>query len=73
MSSTNDALRDALANWDSVYEFKARFIEKNRDPEGGDPLCGYQEWDEYMMDINYDLAEAGEVLADALKAHLEGK
>lgn len=66
-----NTLAAALANWDSVYEFKARFIAKNTDPEGGDPLCGYTDWDEYMTDINYDLADAGEILAEAIREALK--
>lgn len=67
-----NSLRAALENWNSVYEYKARFTEKNTDPEGGEPLCGYETWDEYLMDINWDLAEAGEILAQSVASHLAG-
>lgn len=70
MKSTAD-LEAALENWEEVYRFKRNFIDKNSDPEGGEPLCGYEEWDSYMTDINYDLAEAGEFLAVAVTAFLE--
>jgi len=69
MSSIRD-LESALDNWENIFRFKRAFIVKNDDPEGGEPLCGYSEWDEYLMDVNYDLAEAGEILADAVRAYL---
>ena len=55
MSSSYDALKSALENWDHIYQFKARFIEENDDPDGCEPLCGYDDWDEALTDYNYDL------------------
>lgn len=69
MRSKND-LQSALDNWEEVYRFKRKFIEKNEDLEGGEPLCGYSDWDEYMTDISYELSEAGEILAEAVAAFL---
>jgi hypothetical protein len=72
-NNSADNLREAMVNWENVYKFKRAFIEKNTDPEGGEPLCGYDDWDEYLMDINYDLADAGEFLADAVTKFLEAR
>lgn len=71
MSSSNDGLKSALENWDHIYQFKARFIEENQDEDGGEPLCGYEDWDEYMTDINYDLAEMAEHLVEAVREYLK--
>lgn len=65
-----EALESALQHWNRIHNFKSRFIAANEDPEGGEPLCGYSEWDEYLTDINYDLAEAGEVLARVIEEAL---
>lgn len=66
-----NTLAAALANWEEVFRFKREFIVKNSDPEGDEPLCGYDRWDSYMTDINYDLADAGEILADAIREALK--
>lgn len=66
----NDDLKSALEAWDKVYGFKEIFIDRNDDPDGGEPLCGYSDWDEYLTDIDADLAQAGELLADAIRRAL---
>ncbi|WKW87293.1 hypothetical protein SEA_CHARGERPOWER_78 [Mycobacterium phage Chargerpower] len=61
-----EKLQSVLANWDEIATRKQAFVEKNS-PDGDEPICGYQEWDETLTDFNYDLADAGEFLADAIR------
>ena len=62
-----ELLQGALAEWDYIHRFKANFIEENEDPDGNEPLCGYSERDEYLTSVNADLAQVGEILADAVR------
>lgn len=60
----------ALAAIKEELAHKHEFIEKNE--TGGDPLCGYDDWDEMHADFNERLAELGEHLADAMTEMIGG-
>ena len=64
------SVRKALTDFQRVLDVKNAFIEANR--SDGEPECGYSDWDEAMESYNYDLAELGERLTDALSPALAG-
>lgn len=64
-------LREALAQFNVELEHKHEYIAKNEDPDGGEPECGYSDWDEAMYDFDERLAELGEHLAEAVEEWLK--
>lgn len=64
-------VREALARFNIELEHKDEYIAKNEDPDGGEPLCGYSDWDEAMYDFDECLAELGGHLADAVEEWLK--
>lgn len=70
MSELN-AVRRALAIFQSAVERRESFRADNYDDEVGEPSCGYAKWDESMFDFALDIAEAGEHLAEAVEEVLE--
>ncbi|BBC43634.1 hypothetical protein PBI_AN9_80 [Mycobacterium phage AN9] len=59
-----DELMTALKSWKEVSDSKQAFID--RFATDGAPTCGYEAWDEALADYNDELADAGQVLADAI-------
>ncbi|SKG76491.1 Uncharacterised protein [Mycobacteroides abscessus subsp. bolletii] len=59
-----EAVREALAAIRDELNRRAKFAETN--DTDGEPLCGYEAWDEKHADFNERLAERGEHLADAV-------
>lgn len=64
-------VREALAQFNVQLKYKRDDIAKYEDPEGGEPLCGYSDWDELMYDHDERLAELGEHLAGAVEELLK--
>lgn len=62
--SVPESVRTALAAFNEQLEHKYEFIEANG--TDGEPLCGYDDWDENIADHDERLAELGEHLADAV-------
>ncbi|UDL15354.1 hypothetical protein SEA_KUDEFRE_138 [Gordonia phage Kudefre] len=63
--------REALAAWDDADDRKRAFIAANEAPNGGEPKCGWEEWDDSIANANEELASAGDVLADAVRNYLK--
>lgn len=66
-----DSVRKALATFKTELNHKYEYMEKNEDPDGGEPLCGYSDWDESMYDYDEQLSDLGERLADAVEEWLK--
>ncbi|WP_100460572.1 hypothetical protein [Mycobacteroides abscessus] len=64
-------VRKALEQFQTALKHKHNDIAKYGDPEGGEPLCGYSDWDELMYDHDERLAELGEHLAGAVEDFLK--
>lgn len=64
-------VRDALERFQTELKYKHDDIAKYADPDGGEPLCGYSDWDELMYDHDERLAELGEHLAGAVEELLK--
>lgn len=65
-----ESVRAALAAFRQAEQQRQAFIEEH--DTGGEPSCGYADWDEKKADHFEHMAELGEHLADTVEDMLSG-
>lgn len=63
-------VKDALEQFDEIIHIRDEYILSVTN-DGGEPTCGYEEFDEKIADFYEDIAYHAENLADAVRVALK--